>query len=145
MSDNVLEDDLGSIELKAVKRKGGSKGKHQFNVSTGVVHVSATFQNTIVSITDVHGNVMAWSSAGKMGYKGSKKKTAYAAQLAAVEVSKRAMTYGVKEVEVWVKGPGSGRESAVRGVVASGLEVKSIKDITPVPHNGCRPPKKRRI
>ena len=145
MSDNILEDSPEEIELKAVKRKGGVKAKHQFNVSTGIVHISATFQNTIVSISDVHGNIMAWSSAGKMGYKGSKKKTGYAAQLAAIEASKRALTYGMQEVEVWVKGPGAGRESAVRGVATSGLEIKLIKDITPVPHNGCRPPKKRRV
>lgn len=144
MSD-VLADDPNDIVLAPVKRKKGAKSKVQQNVTTGVVHVVATFNNTKVSISDVHGNVVAWSSAGKVGFKGSRKSTAYAAQVVALEATKRAMTYGMKEVEVWVKGPGAGRESAVRGVASAGIEISLIKDQTPVPHNGCRPPKRRRI
>lgn len=142
---DILSDNPEEIELKPVKRKKGAKSKIQHNVAHGVVHVVATFNNTKVSISDVHGNVIAWSSAGKVGFKGSRKSTAYAAQVVAAEASKRAMTYGMKEVEVWVKGPGAGRESAVRGVAAAGLDVSLIKDVTPIPHNGCRPPKRRRV
>lgn len=141
----VLSDDPNAIALKTVTRKKGAKAKMPTNVSHGVVHVLATFNNTKVSVTDTHGNVLAWSSSGKMGFKGSRKSTAYAAQVVATEASKRAMTYGVREVEVWVKGPGAGRESAVRGVTAAGIEVSVIKDVTPIPHNGCRPPKRRRV
>ncbi len=141
----VLSDDPNTIALKQVTRKKGAKAKMPSNVSHGVVHVLATFNNTKVSVTDTHGNVLAWSSSGKMGFKGSRKSTAYAAQVVATEASKRAMTYGVREVEVWVKGPGAGRESAVRGVTAAGIEVSVIKDVTPIPHNGCRPPKRRRV
>jgi len=144
MSEDILADDPNSIVLAPVKRKKGAKSKLH-NVSHGIVHIIATFNNTKVTITDVHGNVVAWSSAGKVGFKGSRKSTAYAAQVVATEASKRAMTYGMKEVEVWVKGPGAGRESAVRGVSAAGLEVNLIKDVTPIPHNGCRPPKRRRV
>ncbi|MCM8532070.1 MAG: 30S ribosomal protein S11 [Lentisphaeraceae bacterium] len=131
--------------LAPVKRKKGAKSKIQHNVTHGVVHIVATFNNTKVSISDVHGNVIAWSSAGKVGFKGSRKSTAYAAQVVATEAAKRAMTYGMKEAEVWVKGPGAGRESAVRGITAAGLEVSTIKDVTPITHNGCRPPKRRRV
>ncbi|MEN9361694.1 MAG: hypothetical protein RL095_3229 [Verrucomicrobiota bacterium] len=141
----VLSDDPNAIALKQVTRKKGAKAKMPTNVSHGVVHVLATFNNTKVSVTDTHGNVLAWSSSGKMGFKGSRKSTAYAAQVVATEAAKRAMTYGVREVEVWVKGPGAGRESAVRGVTAAGIEVSVIKDVTPIPHNGCRPPKRRRV
>jgi small subunit ribosomal protein S11 len=144
-SNTVLSDDPNTIALKQVTRKKGAKAKMPSNVSHGVVHVLATFNNTKVSVTDTHGNVLAWSSSGKMGFKGSRKSTAYAAQVVATEASKRAMTYGVREVEVWVKGPGAGRESAVRGVTAAGIEVSVIKDVTPIPHNGCRPPKRRRV
>jgi small subunit ribosomal protein S11 len=142
---DFLEDDPNAIQLKQVTRKKGSKGRTPVNVTNGIVHVVATFNNTKVSISDVHGNVLAWSSAGKMGFKGSRKSTAYAAQLVATEASKRAMTYGMREVEVRVKGPGAGRESAVRGVSAAGLDISLIKDVTPIPHNGCRPPKRRRV
>ena len=145
MSEDILADDPNAIVLAPVKRKKGAKSKVQHNVERGVVHVLATFNNTKVSITDVHGNVVAWCSGGKIGFKGSRKSTAYAAQLSATEAGKRAATYGMKEVEVWVKGPGAGRESAVRGIAAAGLDISLIKDVTPVPHNGCRPPKKRRI
>jgi len=142
---DFLEDDPNAIQLKQVTRKKGAKGRTPVNVTNGIVHVVATFNNTKVSVSDVHGNVLAWSSAGKMGFKGSRKSTAYAAQLVATEASKRAMTYGMREVEVRVKGPGAGRESAVRGVSAAGLDISVIKDVTPIPHNGCRPPKRRRV
>ena len=145
MSEDILSDNPNDIVLAPVKRKKGSKSKIQHNITHGVVHIVASFNNTKVSISDMHGNVIAWCSAGKVGFKGSRKSTAYAAQVVATEASKRAMTYGMKEVEVWVKGPGAGRESAVRGVTAAGLEVSLIKDVTPIPHNGCRPPKRRRV
>jgi len=145
MAEDILSDDPNNIVLAPVKRKKGAKSKIQHNITHGVVHIVATFNNTKVSISDVHGNVVAWSSAGKVGFKGSRKSTAYAAQVVATEAAKRAMTYGMKEVEVWVKGPGAGRESAVRGVTAAGLDVSVIKDVTPIPHNGCRPPKRRRV
>ena len=121
------------------------KAKGSKNVSTGVVHVSSTFNNTVVTVTDQRGNVIGWSSAGKMGFKGSRKSTAYAAQVIAGDAAKKAQLLGMKEVEVRIKGPGAGRESAVRGIAAAGLEISTIKDITPVPHNGCRPPKRRRV
>jgi small subunit ribosomal protein S11 len=110
-----------------------------------VVHVLATFNNTIVSVTDARGNVIGWSSAGKMGFKGSRKSTAYAAQLVSQDACRQAMGHGLREAEVRVKGPGAGRESAVRAIAALGLEVSVIRDVTPVPHNGCRPPKARRV
>jgi len=145
MAEDILSDDPNNIVLAPVKRKKGAKSKIQHNITHGVVHIVASFNNTKVSISDVHGNVIAWCSAGKVGFKGSRKSTAYAAQVVATEAAKRAMTYGMKEVEVWVKGPGAGRESAVRGVTAAGLDVSLIKDVTPIPHNGCRPPKRRRV
>jgi len=125
--------------LKIIKAKGSK------NVSQGIAHVQASFNNTIVSITDLKGGVIGWSSAGKMGFKGSRKSTAYAAQVVAQDACKQAMGHGLKEVEVRVKGPGSGRESAVRAMQAVGLEITVIRDVTPVPHNGCRPPKQRRV
>lgn len=115
------------------------------NVTTGVVHIKSSFNNTIVSITDPKGRVIGWSSAGRVGFKGSRKSTAYAAQLVAQDASRQAMAHGLKEVEVWVKGPGSGREAAIRALQAIGLDITVIKDVTPVPHNGCRPPKRRRV
>ena len=115
------------------------------NVSAGVAHILATFNNTIVSITDLTGSVIGWSSAGKVGFKGSRKSTAYAAQLVAQDACRQAMGHGLKEVEVLVKGPGAGRESAVRAIQAIGLDISVIRDVTPVPHNGCRPPKQRRV
>lgn len=124
---------------KIVKAKGSK------NISTGIVHVLASFNNTIVSITDVRGNVIGWSSAGKMGFKGSRKSTAYAAQMVSQDACRQAMGHGLREAEVRVKGPGAGRESAVRAVSAIGVEVTTVKDVTPVPHNGCRPPKARRV
>jgi small subunit ribosomal protein S11 len=124
---------------KIVKAKGSK------NVHNGVAHILATFNNTIVTITDSKGNVIGWSSAGKVGFKGSRKSTAYAAQMVAQDASRQAMGHGLKEVEVLVRGPGAGRESAVRALQAIGLELTVIRDVTPVPHNGCRPPKQRRV
>jgi small subunit ribosomal protein S11 len=120
------------------------KAKHAKNVSTGVANILATFNNTQVTITDLHGNLIGWSSAGRVGFKGSRKSTAYAAQQVAQDAARQAMAHGMKEVEVRVKGPGSGRESAIRALQAIGLEITCIKDMTPIPHNGCRPRKKRR-
>ena len=121
------------------------KRSERKNIAVGAAHIKSTFNNTIVSITDARGAVIGWSSAGKCGFKGSRKSTAYAAQVVAQDACKQAMGHGLKEVEVRVKGPGSGRESAVRAIQAVGLEVTVIRDVTPVPHNGCRPPKQRRV
>ncbi len=129
-----------SIEQPKIVKAKGSK-----NIHNGVAHILATFNNTIVTITDMKGNVIGWSSAGKVGFKGSRKSTAYAAQMVAQDASRQAMGHGLKEVEVLVKGPGAGRESAVRALQAIGLELTVIRDVTPVPHNGCRPPKQRRV
>lgn len=121
------------------------KRRVEKNIESGVAHIHATFNNTIVMITDVQGNAVAWSSAGSLGFKGSRKSTPFAAQMAAEAAAKGAMENGMKTVEVTVKGPGSGREAAIRALAAAGLEVTSIKDVTPVPHNGSRPPKRRRV
>jgi len=121
------------------------KAKKAKNVTRGIVHVTATFNNTLVSVTDPNGNSIGWSSAGKMGFKGSRKSTAYAAQVVSQDACRQAMGHGLKEVDVRVKGPGSGRESAVRAVQGLGLEILSIRDVTPIPHNGCRPKKARRV
>jgi small subunit ribosomal protein S11 len=121
------------------------KAKHAKNISSGIANILATFNNTQVSITDAHGNLIGWSTAGRVGFKGSRKSTAYAAQQVAQDAARQAMAHGMKEVEVRVKGPGSGRESAIRALQAIGLEINAIKDVTPVPHNGCRPRKKRRV
>ncbi len=129
----------GEEEIKIHKAKGSK------NVTRGIVHVTATFNNTIVSVTDQTGNSIGWSSAGKMGFKGSRKSTAYAAQVVSQDACRQAMGHGLKEVDVKVKGPGSGRESAVRAVQGLGLEILSIRDVTPIPHNGCRPKKARRV
>ena len=115
------------------------------NIATGVAHIHSTFNNTIVTITDPHGNAISWSSAGALGFKGSRKSTPFAAQMASEAAAKAAMEHGLKSVEVFVKGPGSGREAAIRALQATGLEVTMIKDVTPIPHNGCRPPKRRRV
>ncbi len=128
-----------AAEQKVVKAKGSK------NVSSGLVHVYATFNNTIVTITDRAGGVIGWSTAGKMGFRGSRKGTAYAAQVVAQDACRQAMGHGLREAEVRLRGPGSGRESAVRAVQALGVEVTTIKDVTPIPHNGCRPPKARRV
>ena len=121
------------------------KAKHAKNISAGIANILATFNNTQVTITDMHGNLIGWSAAGRVGFKGSRKSTAYAAQQVAQDAARQAMAHGLKEVEIRVKGPGSGRESAIRALQAIGLEISSIKDVTPVPHNGCRPRKKRRV
>lgn len=121
------------------------KAKSNKNVQVGLVHVTATFNNTIVSVTDLKGNTIGWSSAGKMGFKGSRKSTAYAAQVVSQDACRQAMSHGLKEVEVRVKGPGAGRESAVRAVQGLGIEISDINDVTPIPHNGCRPKKARRV
>jgi len=132
--------DADDVEKPKIVKAKGSK-----NVHSGIAHVLATFNNTIVTITDLSGNVIGWSSAGKVGFKGSRKSTAYAAQMVAQDASRQAMGHGLKEVQVLVKGPGAGRESAVRALQAIGLDLTVIRDVTPVPHNGCRPPKQRRV
>lgn len=132
--------DPNDVEKPKIVKAKGSK-----NIIFGVVHVYSTFNNTAVTVTDPAGNVIGWSSAGKVGFKGSRKSTAYAAQMAAQDACRQAMGHGLREVEVRVKGPGAGRESAVRACQAIGLEVTTIRDVTPVPHNGCRPPKQRRV
>ena len=126
-------------------KKIRTKKKEKKNISSGVVHIQSTFNNTIVTITDPAGNVVAWSSAGVQGFKGSRKSTPFAAQLAAEDAVKKAMEHGMRNVEVYVKGPGAGRESALRSLQATGLNISVIKDVTPIPHNGCRPPKRRRV
>lgn len=127
------------------KRKKTFKKKEKKNVPEGIVHIQATFNNTIVTFTDPKGNVIAWSSAGSLGFRGSRKGTPFAAQQACLTAAKRARECGMRTVEVRVKGPGSGRESAVRALATAGLNVRAIKDVTPIPHNGCRPPKRRRV
>ncbi|MDJ0986848.1 MAG: 30S ribosomal protein S11 [Desulfobacterales bacterium] len=126
-------------------KKIRTKKKVKKNVVSGVVHIQSTFNNTIVTITDAGGNVVSWSSAGVQGFKGSRKSTPFAAQLAAEDAARKAMEHGMKTVEVYVKGPGPGRESALRALQATGFNVTMIKDVTPIPHNGCRPPKRRRV
>ena len=123
----------------------GKKKKIKRNVPIGVAHIQATFNNTIVTITDVNGEVVCWATSGGKGFKGSRKSTPYAAQMAAEDCARRAMDAGMRTISVLVKGPGAGRESAVRAIAAAGLKVAMIKDVTPIPHNGCRPPKKRRV
>jgi small subunit ribosomal protein S11 len=134
-----------SLDPNDVERPKIIKAKGSKNVHSGFAHVLSTFNNTIVTITDLQGNVIGWSSAGKVGFKGSRKSTAYAAQMVAQDASRQAMGHGLKEVEVLVRGPGAGRESAVRALQAIGLDLTIIRDVTPVPHNGCRPPKQRRV
>ncbi len=124
---------------------GRTKRRDRKNVERGVAHIRSTFNNTIVTITDGQGNAISWGSAGAIGFKGSKKGTPFAAQMAAESAAKTAMEHGMREVEVFVKGPGAGREAAIRSLQAAGLEVTMIKDVTPIPHNGCRPPKRRRV
>ena len=121
------------------------KRKERKNVSYGVAHIKSSFNNTIITITDQQGNTLAWASSGNVGFKGSRKSTPFAAQLAAETVARRAMEHGVRKVDVMVKGPGSGRETAIRTIQNTGIEVVGIKDVTPIPHNGCRPPKRRRV
>ena len=128
------------------KEPGGRvKRRERKNITSGVAHVNATFNNTLVTITDVQGNAIAWSSAGSLGFKGSRKSTPYAAQMAAEDAGRKAVEHGVKTLEVEVKGPGSGRESALRALQVVGFTITTIRDVTPIPHNGCRPPKRRRV
>ncbi len=127
------------------KRRAVRKKKEKKNVPRGVAHIQATFNNTIVTITDFEGNVVAWSSAGTQGFKGSRKSTPFAAQLAAEDAARKAMEQGMRSVEVLIKGPGAGREAALRSLQAAGFQITLIKDVTPIPHNGCRPPKRRRV
>ena len=134
----------GQPEEKAAQ-KTARKKKGRKNISEGVAHIHSTFNNTIVTITDYQGNVIAWSSAGMMGFKGSRKGTPFAAQQAADSAAKKAMDHGVRTVQVFVRGPGAGRESALRSLQAAGFNISLIKDVTPIPHNGCRPPKRRRV
>jgi small subunit ribosomal protein S11 len=134
-----------SLDADEVEKPKIVKAKGSKNIHSGIAHVLSTFNNTIVTITDMTGKVVGWSSAGKVGFKGSRKSTAYAAQMVAQDASRQAMGHGLKEVEVRVKGPGAGRESAVRALQAIGLDLTVIRDVTPVPHNGCRPPKQRRV
>ncbi|MGO3018146.1 MAG: 30S ribosomal protein S11 [Anaerococcus sp.] len=122
-----------------------SRRRVRKNVERGQAHITSTFNNTMVTLTDMQGNALSWASAGQLGFRGSRKSTPFAAQEAAQEAAKKAQDYGLKSVEVYVKGPGSGRESAIRSLQAAGLEVTMIKDVTPIPHNGCRPPKRRRV
>ena len=129
----------------AGKKVVRNKKKVSKNVINGVAHIRSTFNTTIVTIADTEGNVLSWASAGGLGFRGSRKSTPFAAQMAAEEATKAAMEHGLKQVEVYVKGPGAGREAAIRALQAAGLEVNSIKDVTPIPHNGCRPPKRRRV
>ena len=127
------------------RRAVRTKRREKKNIDRGVAHIKSTFNNTIVTITDVNGNSISWASSGGVGFKGSRKSTPFAAQMAADKAAKEAMEHGLKEVEVMVKGPGAGREAAIRSLQAAGLEVNLIKDVTPIPHNGCRPPKRRRV
>ena len=128
-----------------VKKRTKKKKKVFTNISSGIAHITATFNNTVITMTDMQGNVVTWSTPGVVGFSGSKRSTPFAAQLAAQDAARKAKDLGMKEVEVRVKGPGSGRESAIRAIQAAGLMVRVIKDITPIPHNGCRPPKRRRV
>ena len=130
---------------KATAKKATKKRRERKNVEKGAAHIRSTFNNTIITITDTNGNAVSWASAGELGYKGSRKSTPYAAQMAAETAAKIAVDQGMKSVEVYVKGPGSGRESAIRALQSVGLEISLIKDVTPIPHNGCRPPKRRRV
>lgn len=134
--------------MAAMRRRGSARAvlkKDAKNIAQGVAHVQATFNNTIVTITDPQGNVVTWASAGSVGFKGSRKSTPFAAQTASENAAQKAMSHGMKEVKVYVKGPGAGREAAIRALQAAGLEITAIKDVTPIPHNGCRPPKRRRV
>ena len=133
------------MATKASAQKGRTKRRERKNIERGAAHIQSTFNNTIVTITDVKGNAISWASSGGLGFRGSRKSTPFAAQTAAETAARAAIEHGMKTVEVYVKGPGSGREAAIRALQATGLEVNMIKDVTPVPHNGCRPPKRRRI
>jgi len=126
-------------------RRGGKKKKERKNIPIGVAHIQSTFNNTIVTITDPVGNVISWSSSGVQGFKGSRKSTPFAAQLAAEDAAKKAMEHGMRTIDIYVKGPGAGREAAIRALQVAGFQINLIRDVTPIPHNGCRPPKRRRV
>jgi small subunit ribosomal protein S11 len=143
MADEVKETPSAATGAEAPAKKSKRKGKK--NILNGVVHIQSTFNNTIITITDVSGNVISWSSAGARGFKGSRKSTPFAAQVAAGDAAAKAMEHGLKNVTVMVKGPGAGRESALRALAAAGLKISLIRDVTPIPHNGCRQPKRRRV
>lgn len=130
---------------KAQKKTVSRRRREKKNIERGAAHIQATFNNTLVTITDTHGNALSWASAGELGYRGSRKSTPYAAQMASEVAAKAAMEHGLKTVEVFVKGPGQGREAAIRALQVAGLDITMIKDVTPIPHNGCRPPKRRRV
>jgi small subunit ribosomal protein S11 len=131
--------------MAKVARRGAKKKKEKKNIPTGVAHIQSTFNNTIVTITDPTGNVVSWSSSGTQGFKGSRKSTPFAAQLAAEDAAKKAMEHGMRTIDVYVKGPGAGREAAIRALQVAGFSINLIRDVTPIPHNGCRPPKRRRV
>ena len=133
------------MAAKVAKKKTVRRRKERKNIERGQAHIQSTFNNSIITLTDMKGNTLSWASAGQLGFKGSRKSTPFAAQMAAETAAKVAMEHGLKTVEVFVKGPGAGREAAIRSLQAAGLEVNSIKDVTPIPHNGCRPPKRRRV
>ena len=141
----VKADDQSDEKSKAKVKKRFLKKKVKKNISHAIAHVNATFNNTVINITDLNGNTLAWSSSGVKGFKGSRKSTPYAAQIAASDAGEKAKNHGVKNVEVYIKGPGAGRESAMRALQGIGFTITSIKDVTPLPHNGCRPPKRRRV
>jgi small subunit ribosomal protein S11 len=131
--------------MAKVTRRGTKKKKEKKNIPTGVAHIQSTFNNTIITITDPAGNVVSWSSSGVQGFKGSRKSTPFAAQLAAEDAAKKAMEHGMRNIDVYVKGPGAGREAAIRALQVAGFSINLIRDVTPIPHNGCRPPKRRRV
>jgi small subunit ribosomal protein S11 len=135
----------GQAEQKSTDKAAARKKRGRKNIAEGVVHIHSTFNNTIVTITDYQGNVISWSSAGSMGFKGSRKGTPFAAQQAADSAAKKAMDHGLRSVQIFVRGPGAGRESALRALQSAGFNISLIKDVTPIPHNGCRPPKRRRV
>ncbi len=130
---------------RPVRRGVRAKRRERKHIETGIAHIKSSFNNTVVTITDPQGNVLSWATAGSMGFKGSRKSTPFAAQMAAETAARAAMEHGLRQVEVYVKGPGAGREAAIRSLQAAGIDVSSIKDVTPIPHNGCRPPKRRRV
>ncbi len=136
---------MAAANTKNAKQRVRTKRRERKNIEKGAVHIRSSFNNTMVTITDLQGNAISWASAGGMGFRGSKKSTPYAAQTAAETAARAAMEHGLKAVEVYVKGPGAGREAAIRALQSAGLEVQMIKDVTPIPHNGCRPPKRRRV
>jgi len=136
---------MAEVTPKPTPRKKGARKRERKEVRTGIAHIQATFNNTIVTIADKMGNVVAWASAGSVGFKGSRKSTPFAAQTAAESAARKAMDLGLKQVEIYVKGPGAGREAAIRSLQAVGLEITAIRDVTPIPHDGCRPPKRRRV